>query len=116
MTQRTPNGYERGNLVGRQIIAAGAGPDDIEPVAYVDISNAGGAATKVANLPSAATLLGRGPMLINVSANAAPEDVDLTPQPGQTLNGVAGAANVAADTAFFVSATSRTDLTLAPIL
>lgn len=113
---RSPEGFKNSeaNLAGRQIIAAGAGPDDVEVVAYVDITNIGSGATKTVNLPSAADLLGRGPMILNVNAGAATEDVDIAPAAGQTLNGVAGAANVTSPTTFLVSATSRTDLTLAP--
>lgn len=112
---RSPEGFKNSeaNLVGRQIIAAGGGPDDIEVVAFVDITNIGSGATKVANLPSAADLLGKGPMFIAVDAGVATEDVDITPQAGETLNGVAGAVNVTAPGTYFVSATSRTDLTIA---
>lgn len=114
--QRTPNGYEKGNLVGRQIVAAGAGPDDIEAVAVVDVTNLGSGATKDITLPSASTLLGRGPMVLNIDAGVATEDVNVDPTAGQTLNGVVAGFNVTTPTSYIVSATSRTDLTVIAIL
>lgn len=114
---RTPDGYKSNfsPLSGAQDIpAASPSPQDVEVVQTLTISNAGGAATLVANLPKASDLFGRGFALYAVTAAVAPADVDFTPQSGDTVNGGA-VFNVAAAGVYLANATSKTNILLTQV-
>lgn len=109
---RTPDGFKSNtqNLAGTQSIGtAGPNPVDAEIVQFYAIDNSGGAATKVVNMPSAADLFGRGMGVAVITAGAAPADVDLVAQAGETINGGAS-ANFPASATILVFAESKTEL------